>query len=636
MNPADQADFPDIPQGKEGGGKSHPRLILDAAGWGGLKGRVREDALSARLFAVVLRAAQRIVGEPPVALKMEGHRLLGPARLVLRRVLCLAITARLTEEAEFARAYAERAIVELRAAARLADWNPSHFLDTAEMTLAMALGRDWLHDYLTPEERTELERAIAEKGIAVSFPEEETGLFRFWLRGTNNWTQVCHAGIAAGALAIDDIDPALVRRVIERAVAAFPAVAEAAYAPEGVYAEGANYWGYGTAYHVVLIDLLRSVFGRSFDLEKFPGFLASADYLAQMTAPTGIFYNYADARELRPFQPPLFWFARERRQGDLARADVAGLDALLERIERDDAGDRIALEEARFFPLALLWHDPSSEAEEGDAPARPLAWLGRGKVPVAVFRSAWDDPEAVFVGIKGGSPSDPHAHMDVGSMVVEADGIRWAVDPGMQEYDTLESVGVNLWDGSPEGDRWKIFRLGPEAHSILRFGEEGAGQRIDGRADFVGFGTEGCPHAILDLTPLYDGQAASVRRGIAFRADRRVMIQDEWTIKPDLSGMRVTWQWLTRAAVTIETSGVLLEEGGKTLRLRVLAPLEAGIEVEDVGEPRRPYDAPNPGLRRILFRIDSLPGVPTRLAVLVEPGSAAPAAHPFVVPLSDW
>ena len=35
-------------------------------------------------------------------------------------------------------------------AARFEDWNPSHFLDVAEMTFALAIGYDWHSEGKTP------------------------------------------------------------------------------------------------------------------------------------------------------------------------------------------------------------------------------------------------------------------------------------------------------------------------------------------------------------------------------------------------------------------------------------------------------------------------------------------------------
>ena len=51
------------------------------------------------------------------------------------------------------------------AAAAFEDWHPPHFLDTAEMTNAVAIGYDWLYDVLTPEQRATLKTAIIEKGL---------------------------------------------------------------------------------------------------------------------------------------------------------------------------------------------------------------------------------------------------------------------------------------------------------------------------------------------------------------------------------------------------------------------------------------------------------------------------------------
>ena len=61
-------------------------------------------------------------------------------------------------------AYAERAWQELDAAARFPDWNPRHFLDTAEMTHAFAVAYDWLYDSWTPEQRALLRQAMVGEG----------------------------------------------------------------------------------------------------------------------------------------------------------------------------------------------------------------------------------------------------------------------------------------------------------------------------------------------------------------------------------------------------------------------------------------------------------------------------------------
>ena len=69
--------------------------------------------------------------------------------------------------------------------------------------------------------------------------------------------------------------------------------------------------------------------------------------------------------------------------------------------------------------------------------------------------SSWK-PDATYVAIKGGSPGLSHAHMDVGAFVMDADGVRWADDLGMQDYESLESKGVKLWGKTQDAERWKI------------------------------------------------------------------------------------------------------------------------------------------------------------------------------------
>ena len=90
-----------------------------------------------------------------------GPRLLAQSRHCLDRIYTLALLYRLDGKPQ----YLERAIRELRAAADFKDWNPSHFLDTAEMTHAFAIGYDWLYPALSPEERAWMRAALIEKGL---------------------------------------------------------------------------------------------------------------------------------------------------------------------------------------------------------------------------------------------------------------------------------------------------------------------------------------------------------------------------------------------------------------------------------------------------------------------------------------
>jgi hypothetical protein len=585
----------------------HPRLLADAARWGELQLQIKRDPLSAQLADAVIARANRLLGEPAVVYEKTGRRMLRPAREGLSRVLALGMAARLTHDAR----YRDRAVAEMRVAAVLPDWNPSHFLDTAEITLALALGYDWLFDDLSPADRSLFETAIVEKGLKASFPA--TGPAPGWVNANNNWTQVCHSGLVAGALAIGSCESDLSSRVLQRALSNLPGSAQFAYAPNGSYPEGPSYWSSGTTYLVILADLLGHAVGSTLGTDAYPGFLATAYYPDQMTAPTGRFFNYADGGEARGFAPALFWFARRLQDGSVGQYEVAHFREMLPQLMT--GGDE---QGARFLPLALLWWDPEVDRLAAGRPlVRALSWNGGGKTPVSVHRSAWDDPRALFVGIKGGPINASHAHMDLGSFVLEARGVRWAVDPGWQDYSGLEARGLDLWAYGQNADRWKVFRLGAEAHGILRF--NGQPQDVAANAPIVEFADQASDrHTTVDLSSAYPGLVSEVRRTVRLEGDKRIFIEDSW--RTGTAAVEVAWQWMTRAQAAVVPEGILLRQEGESLLLRVLAPAkEWSFSIEDTDPLLQPYDEKNPGLRRLVLHTRTPAQAAGRIVVAAEP-----------------
>lgn len=596
----------------------HPRLFATTERWGEIAQAIKTDDVARQLAAVITAQADGMLTEPLVKLEKQGRRLLTPIRQVQGRVITLAMAARLTGDAR----YATRAIEEMRALASLADWNPSHFLDAAEATLAIAVGYDWLYDGLSAADRSLFEDAIIDKGLRPSFPpagEKD----QFWVRGRNNWNQVCHGGLTIGALAVAERAPELSASVVERAVADLRFGA-AAYAPDGVYPEGAGYWQYGTSFHVAMVAALESAMGSRFKLDEFEGFRQSATYIQQMLTPTDGVFNYSDNGPRRGFYSPLFWFAR-------AAGNAALVEVELNRLRSVPATDAQWKRGEMLFPLALIWWNP---AMRRDTTTAPLSWLGRGQVPVAVHRSAWGDRNASFVAIKGGSPSASHGHMDVGSFILESDGVRWAVDLGAQDYNSLESVGVKIWNGAQDGQRWQVFVLGVESHNILRFND--GPQLVKGSAEIVRFSADGSnPHSICDLTPVYANEVADAQRGVSLRADRRVLIQDEWTARADRPA-NVAFQWMTLADVQIDGRSVTLKQSGRQLTLRIMGSDDVTIEVQDPSKLTKPYDKVDPKVRRIVIKTRTESAASGRLAILAEPQSATSREEVPFVPLQEW
>ncbi|MGC4031129.1 MAG: heparinase II/III family protein [Tepidisphaeraceae bacterium] len=412
----------------------------------------------------------------------------------------------------------------------------------------------------------------------------------FWYTATNNWNSVCHAGCAVAALAVKEREPALSAAVIELVHENLGRVAES-YGPDGAYDEGPMYWDYGTTFLALLCSAMETAGGTPFD-PKVPGLMASADYMAHIVAPSGRFYNYSDCRLERSPTPTLFWFARK-----LGRPSVAGIERARygNRESIHQAVDKPAHEGERLLALGLIWQQPAGDSLE----SCPTLWVGGGRTPVALMRTAWT-PEAAFLGIKGGSPSASHGHMDVGSFVYENAGVRWAIDLPLQEYHGLEAAGLNLWSNEQASDRWRVFRLGPEGHGILRIDDKP--QAVSGAAPLTLLDHA---HAIgsvaIDLTSIYP-ELQRVERIATLNHDGSLEIIDRW--QGNESPHELTWQMLTTAAVELHNGGFDLAQSGKRLRIEFRQPGDQlALRVDAADSLTSAFDAANPGVSRLSVRL---------------------------------
>ncbi len=592
------------------GAEMHPRLLMTAAEGAAVRERIARDKTAAAVFEAVRADADALLDAPPVVYKKDGKRLLSVSREALARVLCLAFVHRMTDDPK----YAARALAEMETAAGFNDWNPSHFLDTAEMAAALAIGYDWLYPLLSPEQEAMIRRAILDKGIHPSFEGK-----RGWVNGDNNWNQVCHGGMVFGALALLEREPELAEKVVTRALGGLPHAMDVV-APDGVYPEGPSYWEYGTTYNVLLIAALESALGTDFGLKRRPGFRETGAYPLLMTGPTGGVFGFSDSGQTGGLSPAVFWFARENKDPGLAWDNHR---RLREMLAKDGAGRG-----SRFLPLLLVWWDGKPAAE----PRQPLAWKGEGINPVAVFRTSWTDPNAAFLAVKAGTPAANHGHMDTGSFIYEADGVRWALDLGAESYGKLEARGMGIWDRKQGSDRWRIFRYHNISHNTLTV--DGAEQVVAARADFTRFSARKA-RAVMDLSAVYGGQLARAERGFTRLPDGRVLLQDEITAGD--APARVRWAMTTPGEVAETAPGrALLTKDGKQLRVEVLSRPDAVMETVPTNPPPNEWDTPNPGTRQIGFHTDLAPGESAVLAVLLTPGSAAPVPAPPLEPLAEW
>ncbi len=587
--------------------KTHPRLMADAATFQALRDSLGKST-SARdsLAQAIIRHADLLSDVPPITRQLQGRRLLGQSRCCLERLLNLSMAYQLTGETK----YAERGKQEMLAVAAFSDWNPSHFLDVAEMTLAMAIGYDWMFDALDEASRGAIREAIKHKGVSLPFETKH----KKWVTASNNWGQVCHGGLTAGALAILEDEPELAAKTVLSAIQNVPRSMKA-FAPKGSYPEGPGYWAYGTGFNVVLLATLDSVLGSDFGLSEAQGFDQTGGYPSLMTGPSGDVFNYADGGAGRGPESALYWLAQRYDRPDWLLGENARLRAEIGRFRPSDAGAG----RNRLLPLALLWM-PDSESELQDVDITlPLNWQSESSTPVAVHRSSWTDPNGTFVGLKAGSPSAPHGQMDIGSFVLDADGVRWAIDLGAEGYNGIESRGMNLWSAAQDSDRWTIFRQSNSGHNTLVI--DGKLQVAKGDAKIVEFSDDPeSPHSVADLSAVYKGQADRVRRGVSLLPSREVRIEDDLTgLAP---GSHVRWGMITRAEVgPIADATLELQQQGQRLTLTIVEPLGATWTTVNTEKPRHEWDSANPGTTMVAFEGTAPADGHLRLVVVATPGS---------------
>ncbi|GJM27637.1 MAG: hypothetical protein DHS20C17_02720 [Cyclobacteriaceae bacterium] len=557
--------------------KSSPRLVLNPSTEKVLKRKLKSDPVVQNMYQAVKLNANEITGQPLLERNVVGRRLLGTSREFLRRMNMLGLVYRIEKSPELL----ERINNEVLAVCSFTDWNPSHYLDVAEMAMGVAIALDWTASDLPVATRETALQALIEKGIMPSWSGEgRPG----WSYGTNNWNQVCNGGMIAASIAIAEVNPELAAKTIHRALDGLPhSLVE--YGPDGVYPEGSTYWSYGTSFSVITIAMLESAFGTDFGMGEYPSFQESAVFRVLCNAPTGWYYNFADCGDKRSENGDitLAWFAKKTGNKLYFEKD---------RFLRNPA-DMGKL--GRLSGAGLVWL--AQYKEQGEQLA-PTAWKGEGANPIVIFNGGQDDPNQYYFGGKGGRGTVNHGNMDGGSFIFELDGIRWAIDPGNQSYHALEQTGFNLWGRCQDCERWTLLTKNNYGHSTITV--NGALHQVDGLVNLVDFQTGDSPEATFDMTPAFGALMDKATRKFKKDGKRSLVIEDQLEIND--STQMITWQMLTQAEVELVKGGVILKQEGKQVELSNLTHPELTASVISLDPAPLELDRQIDHLKRIEFR----------------------------------
>lgn len=588
----------------------HPRILLLENEEQQINDLIDSDETWKKMHYAILEESVKIIGKPELERVLVGRRLLSTSRELLKRVYFLSYSYRMTGDEKFL----IKAEKEMLAVSAFSDWNPSHFLDVAEMTMGVAIGYDWLFENLSDKSRNTIKNAIVSKGLK---PSNESA-YNSWLKAKTNWNQVCNAGMTFGALAVQEDFPDLANQIINRARETIVLPMEA-YGPDGVYPEGYNYWGYGTTFNVLLFSALEKAGLMNPALYEITGFRETAQFVNFMVTPVLKHFNWSDTSTGAKPLPAMFWFAQHWNDPTVLYNEKKFLEK----------SDYSSFKSNNILPSIMIW-GKNIPLEKISEPAKKM-WVGQGDNPVAIMRSDWTD-KAIYLGLKAGSPSVNHGHMDVGSFVMEANFTRWATDLGMQDYESLESKGMSIFGKTQDAQRWTIFRMNTFSHNVLIFDNQQ--QRVDGYAKIDRFSdSENFSFAISDISSVYNGQVKKAVRGVAIKNKEFVVVRDELETLGKQTLVR--WNMVTPATVELSENAATFTVNGKIMTMRVSGPSNVKMKTWST-VPANNYDAENPGMILVGFECEVPANTKENFEVLLVPQEVLNHVAPLNKLLNEW
>ena len=524
---------------------AHPRLVLPDSELEKIRAAVRDNPLAKRIFGDLEKECDRLLSVPPVEYKLTGNRLQTQTRRALDRISTLALMYRLTSRDPWLR----RAVMELNACAAFRDWNPARFVDTAEMTHAFAIGYDWLYNSLSADERGWVRDALVTKGLDQALPIYQQRAW--WTREHFNWNIVCNAAMTMGALAVadpgDDTLRAKASEIVRGALESIPH-GLSTYGMDGGWPEGPEYGEYATRYACLFLASLDTALGNDYGLSGFHGLDKAGKYRVYSIGPGSRTTGFGDGSSDAGLAPEMFWMARRFNTPVYAWSE----QKQLERNPHPDAYD-----------LAWFYRD----AKPPQPPVWPLDAVFHGPA-VATVRSSWDDPSALFLAAKGGDNKAPHAHFDLGSFVLDAGGIRWALDYEFGEA----TVAV--------AQRPATYAVRTESHNTLLVDGENQDPRAEARITRQEFAPD-LSWVQIDLSKAYPKVKQWTRRiGMAQR--QAVLIED--SLHAD-QAVEAIWGMLTDADISTSGGAASLKKGGWNLSIEIRTPRHAVFDVTAVKSP---------------------------------------------------
>lgn len=529
----------------------HPRLLFTSNEEIQVRKLIKENQEAQELARFLKNRADSLITLAQIPYEMNRYgNMLYTSRAYVERLGILALAYRLYGEKK----YLNAAEQTLQWVCNYPDWDPKHYLDTAEMTTAVAIAYDWLYTALPASTKKLVKKSIYKNAISRVLQEYEKGGPGSWAKRETNWNVVCNTGMVLGALAVAEDYPQEARTILENAARFMPNCLKH-FAPDGVCYEGPSYWGYTASYLSLYLKAVTDNGGDKGKIGQLPGIEHTALYYKRTLSPSGRIFNFANAHEEPLNTPAFFLFSKLYHQPEVAEWYRGEIQKTIRKQQPLH----------QLFYLSLPWYDNTHPNPQAALPK--LEVYHNSINDIIVVNGKRNVQGSIFLTAKGGAPMQAHQQMDCGTFVLESEGVRWTDDLGSDDYNL-----PGFWDYKPGGQRWKYFRNSNLSHNTISINHQvqyAAGKAFvcEEKTDIVQ------PYAKLDMTSLYKNQAESVFRTFTLTDDQTVEVKDE--IKLFDTQSTVSWSVITKA--TVETNGnkAHLTHNGKHFYIQIVSPTNA-------------------------------------------------------------
>ncbi|MCE5173777.1 MAG: heparinase II/III family protein [Bacteroidales bacterium] len=532
----------------------HPRLLFTKESEIALKNAVNSNPLLNNLLSLLKTKANTLLNTPMYAYPTGASDILVVSREHLYRMITLALAYRMFNDSRYA-AKAEENLINV---CNYPDWDPDHYLDVSEMTEAVAIGYDWLYDVLSDNTKALIRNSLKEKALLLAVNEYNTGGL-VWAKRESNWNVVCNTSMILGALAIAENEPVMAENIITEGVKCVPICLQY-FDPDGVCYEGPGYWYYTNVNLAMLMNCLNDNLGNDLGLSALPGISKTAAYYEASVSPSGRIFDFADTGSGVPNNGPAYFYFSKKfnlpRVAEFYRSLIQGVINSPSKFPK-----------WHFF-LNIPWYDASVPSTSSDIPR--LQIFDSSVNPIMVFNGNRSSTNSIYLIAKGGAGDVAHQHLDIGSFVLETNGVRWMDDLGCVAADYSLA---GFWDYTAiTGQRWKYFRYNNFCHNTVSI--DNTLQYSTGRGKILRYDKDSeKPFSIIDMTTVYKNLATKAYRGFMLLSDNLALIQDEISLAP--GAKQIEWTSVTSASVTINGNTATLQKNGKSFYIKIISPANA-------------------------------------------------------------